>query len=243
MMTMVAGVDGCRAGWLVALRPLESPAKAKLSLFRTFEEVLALGPCVRVIAVDIPIGLPERGGPGGRLCDREARAGLGGRQSAVFAIPSRSAVMCESYPEACRVAELTSDPPKKVSKQAFNIFAKIREVDLVMTPQLQSRVCEVHPEVAFWALNGKTSLEEPKKLKSRPYPAGLALRRRLLAAAGYAPPLLNSNCFSSSDAGPDDVLDAVVNSWSAARIARGEACRFPAHPPRDARELKMEILA
>lgn len=243
MSRMVAGVDGCRGGWIVVLRPLESPAEAEISLFRTFEEVLVLDPSVQVFAVDIPIGLPERGGPGGRLCDKEARAGLGGRQSAVFAVPSRSAVMCESYRQACRVAELTSDPPKKVSKQTFNIFAKIREVDRVMTPQLQSRIYEVHPEVAFWALNGKTSLEQPKKLKSRPYPPGLAVRRRLLAAAGYAPPLLNSNCFRSSDAGADDILDAIVNSWSAARIACGAACRFPAHPPRDARGLRMEILA
>ena len=45
---------------------------------------------------------------------------------------------------------------------------------------------EVHPELAFWRLNGERALTEPKKIKSRPYEPGLALRRRLLIAAGLA---------------------------------------------------------
>lgn len=243
MSAVVAGVDGCRAGWLAVTRPLENPSRAEVRLFATFADVLALDPAPEIIAIDIPIGLPERGGPGGRLCDVAARAGLGGRQSAVFAVPSRAAVICGDYRDACRAALQTSDPPKKVSKQTFNLFAKIREVDRLMSPELQQRVFEVHPEVAFWALNAKSPLDEPKKVKSRPYPPGLELRRRLLEAAGYAPALLNSLPLRAADAGPDDLLDAAVNSWSAARIARGEACRFPSDPPRDARGLRMEILA
>ncbi|MGH9461043.1 MAG: DUF429 domain-containing protein [Vicinamibacteria bacterium] len=41
--------------------------------------------------------------------------------------------------------------------------------------------------------------------------------------------------------GPDDVLDAAAASWSAARIARGEAASLPAPPERDANGYPMAI--
>lgn len=238
---IVAGVDGCRGGWIVVTRSLGDPGTAKAYLRATIAEVLALEPKPVLFALDIPIGLPERGGAGGRACDVAARRVLGGRQSSVFAVPSRAAVMCSDYQEACRVALATSDPPRKVSKQTFNLFPKIREVDAVITPPLQNRVFEVHPEVAFWALNEEVALDEPKKVKSQPYGPGIELRRRLLAAAGYSRSFLASQPFARQSAGPDDLLDATANSWSASRIARAAARRFPADPPLDGRGLRMEI--
>lgn len=237
----VAGVDGCPGGWLVVLRRLDDPMTLAARIVDRFADVLALPEVPRVIAVDMPIGLPERFGPGGRSCDVEARGNLGQRQSAVFAVPSRASVMARDYRRACDVALATSDPPRKVSKQIFNLFSKIREIDALMSPALQERVFEVHPELAFWALNGGRPLELPKKVKSRPFPEGLALRRSLLAAAGYSRAWLEADLFRSRDAGPDDLLDAAACSWTAVRIARGEACRFPAEPPIDARGLRMEI--
>ena len=59
--------------------------------------------------------------------------------------------------EACRIAQATSEPPRKVSKQLFNIAPKIREVDEVPARRRRTppaRVFEVHPELAFWRLNG-----------------------------------------------------------------------------------------
>ena len=86
------------------------------------------------------------------------------------------------------IAQTTSEPPRKVSKQLFNIAPKIREVDeaLRADPDAAGRVFEVHPELAFWRLNGERPLTEPKKVKSRPYEPGLALRRGLLIAAGFS---------------------------------------------------------
>ena len=81
MSAVVAGVDGCRAGWLVVTRPLNEPAAAQVRLVARFTEVLGLLPTPEIIAMDIPIGLPERGEKGGRTCDTEARARLGGRPS------------------------------------------------------------------------------------------------------------------------------------------------------------------
>lgn len=239
----VAGVDGCPGGWIVVLRRLDDPITARARLVPWFKDILVLDPMPEIIGVDMPIGLPEISGIGGRPADVQARANLGQRQSAVFAVPSRAAVMCEDYGQACATALTTSDPPRKVSKQCFNLFAKIREIDAVMSPALQSRVYETHPEVAFWALNEETPLTEAKKVKSRPHPPGLALRRMLLAAAGYDATFLETGHkeFRTTVVAADDLLDAAVCSWTAARIARGKGRRFPPSPPLDAKGLRMEI--
>lgn len=237
---LVAGVDGCPAGWLVVIRPLNDPACATARIIATFAEILALDPAPAIIAIDMPIGLPDTAGPGGRSADVAARTVLGARQSAVFAVPARSAIMASDYAKACDLAHARSIPPRKVSKQMFNIFPKIREIDALMTPVIQARVKEVHPEVAFSALNGWTPLSLPKKIKSSPSQPGLALRRHLLISAGYDNALFET-AFKRRDAGPDDLLDAAANSWSAARIARGEARCFPSNPPFDAKGLACEI--
>ena len=239
----VAGVDGCRAGWLVVVRPLDGIGRPAVRIVATFAEVLALPEAPSLIAVDIPIGLPERSGIGGRAADIGARAKLGARQSSVFAVPARAAVMETDYGRACAVALLHSEPPRKVSKQTFNLFAKIREVDRLMTPALQARVVECHPETAFWAMNGAAPLALPKKVKSRPNAPGLALRRRLLAGAGWPMDFLATMPFRTADAGPDDLLDACGCAWTALRVLNGAALRFPAAPPLDARGLRQEIWA
>ena len=241
MTQFVAGVDGCPAGWIAVLHPFDNRSQAELKLFRNFSELLAFTPEPNPIAIDIPIGLSSVVAVGGRNADRAARAVLGGRQSSIFAMPSRAAVMCSTYQEACEMALATSAPPRKVSKQAFHLFPKIREVDALMTPGMQERIYECHPEVAFWALNGETALDLPKKVKSRPSRPGLELRRNLLRSAGYSPELLDDSRFPRKSVGPDDIIDACVNAWSAGRILAGQARRFPDVPDVDERGLRMEI--
>lgn len=233
-MTPVVGVDGCPGGW-IAVRWADTMSH---HLCRRFEDVLALD--AAVIAVDMPIGFPEGSG---RAAEREARSRLGQRQSSVFSVPSRDAVMCEDYRDACAANLRNSDPPRKVAKQVFHIFPKMREIDALMTPGLQARIFEVHPELAFWAMNGESPLPLPKKLKSRPNPPGLALRRGLLRAAGFPLAALPPPAYRAADVGTDDLLDACACAWSARRIAEGRAIRFPQHPPLDRRGLRMEINA
>lgn len=238
----VAGVDGCPAGWIVALIPLQPDAMPRLHIAKTFADILGLSEQPARIAVDMPIGLAERVGLGGRQCDIEARKRLGDRQSSVFTVPARAAVMEVDYARACTVALAHSDPPRKVSKQCFNLFPKMRQIDAVMTPALQKRVFECHPELAFSFMNGERPLDEPKKVKSRPYGPGLELRRSLLANAGMPAQLLDGKS-AMKGVGEDDILDALACAWTAGRALRGEAVRFPADPPCDARGLRMEILA
>ncbi len=176
----VAGVDGCRAGWIAVFRWLASQHPPEVQIFQSFADVLGSEhrPCK--IAVDMPIGLPEKIGQAGRGPEKAVRPLLGMRQSTVFSIPARAAIYCEDYREACSAALAHSMPPKKVSKQTFHIFPKIREIDQLMTPELEERVFEVHPEVAFWRLNGQEPIAVPKKSQRNQLSAGIR------CAAGFA---------------------------------------------------------
>ncbi len=244
MSRWVAGLDGCKAGWLCVLFDINGKAPPRVRLLTAFAQIFSLPESPAKIAVDIPIGLPERAIIGGRLCCNALRRHLGDRQSAVFAVPARMAVMQTDYVRACEIALKFSDPPRRVSKQCFNLFPKIREVDAAMTPALQERVHESHPEGAFWAMNGKQALDKPKKIKSRPYPPGLELRRSLLADTGFPLEFLGQTAFRRIQAGEDDFLDACACAWTASRIAKGEAVRFPeGDQPLDVRGLRMEIWA
>src|SRR5262249_10295382 len=104
-----------------------------------------------------------------------------------------------------------------------------------------SRVFEVHPELAFWRLNGEQALTEPKKVKSRCYEPGLVLRRNLLMAAGL--PDTAGDASSPRGAGGRDLLDALACAAIARRIHAGLARPFPDPPPRDAFGLNMAIWA
>ncbi|HXW25620.1 MAG TPA: DUF429 domain-containing protein [Xanthobacteraceae bacterium] len=233
----VAGADGCRAGWMVAF-VRAAGGEVRTRIVPHFAAIASAPEAPAVVAVDMPIGLPARIGPGGRGPERAVRTLLGRRQSSVFPVPSRAAVYAPSYPNACRIALTTSDPPRKVQKQLFMIAPKIREVDgaLRADAALAARVFETHPEVAFWRLNGERALAYPKKVKP-----GLALRRRLLIAAGFAAAAVKAA--PPKGAGADDLLDALACAAIARRIHAGAARSFPDAPQRDDYGLPMAIWA
>lgn len=238
----LAGADGCPAGWAVAfVRPHGDEARVRI--IPAFADIVTAPEQPAIIAVDMPIGLPDRTGHGGRAAENAVRPLLGQRQSSVFSVPSRGAVYAMDYAEARRIALATSEPPKSVAKQLFNIAPKIRDVDEVMRADasLAQRVFEVHPEVAFWRLNGERALTEPKKVKSRCYEPGLALRRALLVAGGLPASIVESS--PPKGAGPDDLLDALACAAVARRIHAGIARPFPDPPPRDSYGLPMAIWA
>jgi len=238
----LAGVDGCPSGWVVAFARADL-SEVRVRLVARFIDVPAAAEAPAVIAIDVPIGLPERAGYGGRAAENAVRPLLGARQSSVFSVPSRAAIAAQDYREACRIALATSEPPRKVSKQLFMLAPKIREVDAALRADvtLSQRVFEVHPEVAFWRLNGDVALSEPKKVKSRPYEPGLALRRRLLISAGL--PAASVEASPPKGAGPDDLIDALACAAIARRIHADEARPFPDPLERDVFGLRMAIWA
>jgi predicted RNase H-like nuclease len=238
----LAGVDGCRDGWIAALvRP--DGTDVRFRVVPRFSDIAAAGEMAEIIAVDIPIGLPARSGAGGRAAENAIRPLLGQRQSSVFSVPSRDAVYARDYAQACSLALATCDPPRKTSRQLFHLAPKICEVDAILRgdASLAGRVFETHPELAFWRLNGERALDEPKKVKGRPYAPGLALRRRLLTGAGFPTAVVQAS--PPRGAGPDDLLDALACAAIARRIFSGIARPFPDPPPRDSFGLPMAIWA
>ena len=217
----VVGVDGCKAGWIAALLDCRSLI-GTLSLHIDFAEVLAHNKEAHVIAVDIPIGLGECTA---RACDVEARRALGRRASSIFSAPDRRLLDAASYQEA--QAESRRLCGKGVSRQAFNLFPKIRELDRMITPALQRRVIEVHPELCFTMLAGKPA-QYSKSTRE-----GIIERKALLPFGWHEAKL---------DAKPDDIVDALAAAWVAYEYFYGRARSFPAKPEKDARGLRMEIV-
>lgn len=239
----IAGVDGCRSGWIAALAPADDISDPEVHIVSAARDLASAPHGAALIAIDMPIGLPDRIIGSGRGPEQLVRPLLGARQSSVFSIPARAAVEADSYRAACVEALRCSEPPRKVSKQGFFLFPKIRELDgwLRADAAMRGRVFESHPEVVFRALNGGRPLPEPKKVKGRVWPAGMAFRRMLLARAGVggralaAPP--------PRGAGEDDLLDAFACLVSARAIRDGRAQSFPDPPMRDAHGLPVAIWA
>jgi predicted RNase H-like nuclease len=196
-----------------------------------------------VVAVDIPIGLPDHIGPQGRGPERAIRSLLGARQSSVFSVPPRAAIYAPDFDSACAAALAASNPPRKLSKQLFMIAPKIKEVDTVLRAHQHGigRVYEVHPGLAFWRLNGERALAEPKKVRGTCYAPGLALRRDLLIAAGLSRAAVEA--IPPRGASADDLLDALACAAIARRIFAGDAQPYPNPPGRDSFGLPVAIWA
>lgn len=230
----VVGVDGCPGGWLTIRY---DPAQASIAarVLSSFPEILACYSEASCIAIDIPIGLTEDGQP--RICDLEARRVLGARRNSVFPAPDRRLLTSGSYTEAAARSRALCG--KGISQQAFAILPRIAEVDRLITPDLQNRVVEVHPELCFWALAGRRPMAHRKAT-----PEGFEERRKLLSAALEKVPIpcLDEARSYARPAGPDDVLDAIVAAWTAFRFAQGQSGRLPVNPPRDSKGLRMEMV-
>ncbi|WP_158272027.1 PfkB family carbohydrate kinase [Marinicauda salina] len=232
----VIGLDGCPGGWLGVLIDLNGIEPPRARLFPDFASALEAEERPHVVAVDMPIGFEDApSGSGGRACEREARAILGPRRSSVFASPLRPALEAESYDAALAANRAAGGPG--LSRQTWNIMARMREIDRAMTPMREGCVHEVHPEVTFATLAGAPMIHAKKTAEGR------AERLAVLIDHGLPRDLLDPHPFKRREAAPDDLLDAAACAVSARRIAEGGALCLPADPPRDARGLRMAIFA
>jgi predicted RNase H-like nuclease len=127
-----------------------------------------------------------------------------------------------------------------MSKQAFAILPKIKEVDGVLSqrPELQGRVREIHPEVCFAAWNAGRAMQHRK---SRP--AGRAERESLIDAVWPGERERLRSELRRFRCRADDLNDAFAALWSARRIHEGAALLFPSTPELDRFGLRMEMLA
>jgi predicted RNase H-like nuclease len=242
---IAAGADGCRVGWVVALGFGDGNTVDRIDLT---VEPSALSLMKRmsghqsqpVLAVDIPIGLPEFTGP--RQCDRQARKVLGPRWMSVFNPPDRALLGCASYAEVqAEIAKRRrSDPGAKgLAKQGFNITPKIREFDqlLLRLDSYPTWLIETHPEVSFRIL-ARADLASKKKATGKK--ARRALLKRAFPAVETARSI-DALTFPTKEVTEDDRLDACIALWSAIRFAEGKAEVLGGEPDRHG--LPMRIVA
>jgi predicted RNase H-like nuclease len=228
---VIAGVDGHRRGWVVAIE--EEQGRTRLD-FETFFATLVDRAELDLIVVDIPIGLLR---DRARQCDLLARRLLGrGRGSSVFPAPYRSMLAAEDWAEACRLRTVVDG--KRCTKQVAAILAKIREVDGVLSPALQARVFEAHPEVIFTLMNATPSGRHA--LPPKKQPPGRDARLRLLRQSF---PDLDERLRAFRRDAVTDAIDAYACLWTARRIASFKVVRMPETPEMDERGLRAEILA
>jgi len=202
----VLGVDGWRGAWVGALLDGRS---VRILHLASMVDVLAV-PDVAVVGIDMPIGLSE---DGVRACDLEARRRLSGTgaSGSVFPAPVRPVLAADSYAEGRRLAVAASG--RSISAQSWNLVPSIRQVDEALGDPPVEHMVEVHPELAFRALDARV---RDRKALLR----GQAQRIRALLPA--------MDVLDALDAAPAgvpvvDALDACAVAWSARRIAGGTA--------------------
>ena len=224
---MLAGIDGYKNGWVAAieLRPGETVVRA----YPHFRSILG-DSSLTLIVIDIPIGLLDHGA---RTCDVEARRLLGRpRGSSVFPSPIRTMLDARTWEEACR--RRVEEEGKKCSKQVAGILPKIREVDEEMTPVMQHRICEGHPELCFAMMNQGKPMSFNKRMKE-----GQEERLRLLLCHFPVTPM-QLRGVSGARA---DILDAYACLWTARRVVQGTAVSLTADTEVDSKGLKADIIA
>lgn len=201
----VAGVDGCRAGWLAVVR-----GDGATTIELLDDAGLAdLVDAVETVWIDMPIGLVDA--TSARPCDVAVRRALGrAGASRVFNPPTRAALEATDYTDACtRNADACG---AKLSKQTWHLVSKIRALDIIVRQgDRRDRVREAHPEWQFAALAGHT-------LPRKKTPDGIAARRVLLEAVWPGCLTAADACIAStrrSDVARDDVYDALVLAWGA----------------------------
>jgi predicted RNase H-like nuclease len=164
------------------------------------------------------------------------------RGSSVFPAPDRRLLPYATYAEATAFSK--QNCASGLSQQCFHIFKKIAEVDALITPAMQSRLFEVHPELSFLAASGSQPLQHSKRR-----PEGYEERRRILARhfpTAKLPPRAEIRQqvpgATARDVQPDDILDAMIAAWTALRRSQGQHQTIPAIPEHDPRGLRMEII-
>lgn len=228
-----AGIDGCKAGWILitfddnpfykVLRSDEELAEA----FAEFDQVF----------IDIPIGLESEQYT--RECDRLLRETLGAEYaSSVFSPPIRPALHAPSYVEAnIQSFEFTG---QKLTVQAWNITPKIKTVDLLLNnePSLREKVLESHPELLFMNLNGGMIYQKKNTKKGLRHRLSLVTDHEEIATDFFRD---IKEEFRRNEVAEDDIVDSMALALAAKQAKDFEIKTLPENPTRDSEGLPMAI--
>lgn len=246
------GADGIVGGWVTAAcrvdhrvwkqatsaRELPLPSARHVELQRR-DDVAAIAGLRHgteaVIALDVPLGVPEHGGT--RPCDAEARRLLGKGASSVFNPPGRylfPALEKETAAERWEEVQRLIDERRKaypqervvgVSRQTIGILDKVADADTYLRahPDAETWLIECHPEISFLRLNGDTRLAPKSRAKG-------TLERLALIEREFPGTESNLRTDPIAESTPlTDLLDAHAALWTALRIATDTI-----HPTHDA---------
>ena len=238
------GVDGCRAGWFAVLLEgeNENDCSWKVELFPEFSCLVDFlknnyGQADPLILIDIPIGLKTGGGE--RLSDLGARSILKARKSSIFPVPCREAIYAETYEKACEVNERLTG--KRISKQAWNIVPKIRDVDsfLVENNNFREKVREVGPEICFQSFTGF-----PMKFPKKKVEGFLERKEALGNVCTFADEVVEYalSKYRRKDLAKDDILDALAAALTAKMGSMYGFTYVPHEPETDSKGLKIQMV-
>jgi predicted RNase H-like nuclease len=224
--SVVAGVTPVGTKWLVASAKMAGStfAPEPPKVYDTFLEILSERPAFAGIVVNVPIGYLDTPEMGARTCDRQARALLRRRGTAVHNAPSRAVF-------DGRVS-MENDGLDAVTR---TLLPRYREVALEMSPYRQRVVYEGHPELSFYQSQKDTPLKRSKVIVE-----GREERRALLSEK-----LHGSERFFDADAlgvPQKHLYDAFALLWTARRVSGHAAKRIPVEPEWDSEGLRMEIV-
>ena len=227
--TLIAGVEPCPGGWLIAGARLQgiTAYPQQPEVFATFAEILDYRPSFEVIAIHCHLSFPEEDTAGGRTCDKLARQLLGWpRSGAIGSPPSRTYL---------RTHDLDLRASKGLNPINARMMRRYAEVAEEMQPYRQRQVFEVHPELSFYQLNEDRPMQFSKHTE-----AGVEERRRLVTAKiPGAEDVLTARL---PGVGITHLLDALADMVTARRIAARAVTRLPEDPEWDEQGVRMELL-
>ena len=123
-MTNFIGIDGSKNGWVGVQQNSEHLEQHELKFCKKLVDLIT--PELKLVIIDMPIGLEEYTQQGGRLVDREARKNLIKRKSSIFNAPCRGVLKARNYDEANLYSKKNG---LGISKQSWNLVNKIKELD------------------------------------------------------------------------------------------------------------------
>lgn len=221
---IVAGAIPCRSGWLVASAKLAGVTMSieEPSYFEAFTELLDYKPAFSIIGVHAPIGYLDEPTPGGRTCDREARALLGPRRgSSIRSAPSR--------------AVLQGTIATGLDAVSNTLLSHYREIAEEVPAYRQRTVYEVEPELTFYDLNSEMPLRYSKRTEM-----GRVERKELLTTKIEGVDRILG--YELAGVKAKHLIDAAACMWSARRIFGKVGNRIPEDPEWDSEGVRMEIV-
>jgi predicted RNase H-like nuclease len=150
-MVNAVGVDGIRGGWLSASW---NGSKLQFPLWRSIRE-LHRELCPSLIAIDVPIGLPEQWETGGREVERIARERIGSRnrslKSSVF--PTAPREIAERFKGGLSFEKLNEFSKKSLERvfQSSIFLSYRRSLRLTILSQ-RNKMCALSKSIQSFVL-------------------------------------------------------------------------------------------